>query len=123
MTPRKERALACLLTARTKEEAAQAAGISPRTLRGYFTDPEFMERYNAAFREVLENATHDAQKSASPAISVLVGIMADEDVPVGVRVQSAKILLENALRFTDQLDVLKRLAELEKTVEEIEGEE
>ena len=41
MTHKKERLLAALLTSRTKKEAAKAAGISERTMRTYFDDPEF----------------------------------------------------------------------------------
>lgn len=45
MTHKKEKLLAALLTSRTKKDAAKAAGISERTMRAYFDDPEFPE-YN-----------------------------------------------------------------------------
>ena len=48
MTHKKERLLAALLTSRTKKEAAKAAGISERTMRTYFDDPEFRAAYKQA---------------------------------------------------------------------------
>ena len=65
MTPNKERAIAALLTSKTKQEAAAAAGITDRTLRKYFEDRDFQEAYNRAFAGVLEDATRQAQQSAS----------------------------------------------------------
>ena len=70
MTPSKEKALAALLTCTTKQQAAEKAGISPRTLRGYLADPEFQEEYKKAFSGLITDVTRQSQQSLSPALSV-----------------------------------------------------
>ena len=86
MTPNKEKAIACLLAHKTKKEAAAAAGITDRTLRSYFDDPEFRRRYQDAFGDMVEDATRDAQRILSPAFSVLKEIMEDTDGNVDILV-------------------------------------
>lgn len=115
MTPTKERALQALLTQRTKAEAATAAGISPRTLRVYLQDPEFQRAYNAAFSGLMEEATKQAQRSLSPAISTLREIVEDEDQPATARISAARSLLEYGLRLVEVSDILARLDKLEQS--------
>ena len=76
MTPNKEKLLAALLTSRSKKEAAAAAGIAERTMRTYFEDPEFCQRYREAFAGVIEDATRQAQALLMPALSTLQTVLA-----------------------------------------------
>ena len=114
MSPNKEKLLAALLTSRMKKEAAIMAGISDRTMRSYFEDPEFCRRYREAFAEVVQNATRRAQQLLEPALSTLQTIMEDEEIPAQARVNAAKIALDYAVRLTDQNDLAERLAALEE---------
>ena len=66
MTPKQNRALAALLTAPSKAAAAQAAGISPRTLRDYLADPTFRQEYQKAFVGLVEDATRQAKRPLRP---------------------------------------------------------
>ena len=65
MTPNEERALSALLTSKTKLEAAEKAGITDRTMRRYFENPEFCQRYREAFAGVVQDATRRAQQLLS----------------------------------------------------------
>ena len=122
MTPKKELALAALLTHPTRKEAAAAAGISVRTLQDYFNkDPEFMERYRAAFGELVQDATRQAQQTIAPALSTLKEIMEDRDEQATARIQAARNTLEFALKLTEQTDVLEQLRELEKWRDETDA--
>lgn len=114
MTPNKEKAIACLLAHKTKKEAAAAAGITDRTLRSYFDDPEFRRRYQDAFGDMVEDATRDAQRILSPAFSVLKEIMEDTEVNPAARTQAAKGAIEYALRLSEHTDILEQLRELER---------
>lgn len=120
MTPSKERALQALLTHRTKAEAAEKAGISPRTLRTYLQDQEFMTRYREAFTGILEDATREAQRSISPAIFTLKEIMEDSDGQAQARIQASRSILEYAVKLTEQLDVMGRMEELEQIVKDLD---
>lgn len=116
MSPQKERAIAALLTHATKKQAAQAAGVSPRTLRKYFEDPAFQRAYKEAFGGVVEDATRQAQQAIAPALATLREIVEDNEENAQARIQAARSTLEYALRLTEQLDILDRLTELEQQI-------
>lgn len=118
MTPAKERALAALLIHSSKAEAAEAAGISPRTLRTYLSDGEFQKAYKEAFSGLVSEATRQAQRSLSPAISTLREIIEDEEQPATARISAARSLLEYGLKLTEQNDILSRLDKLEQQAEQ-----
>lgn len=113
ITPRRERALAALLTSPTKELAAKAAGIDSKTLRRYLSEPEFQERYRAAFGELVGDATRQAKQNLSPALACLREIVADEKQGAQARIQAARALLEYGLRLVEVEDILRQLDELE----------
>lgn len=109
MTPAKEKALSALLTNKTKQDAARAAGISPRTMTLYLSDREFQAAYAKAFRTLVTEATREAQSTLSPAICVLRSIMEDEKESSGARIAAARTLLEYGLRLTEFNDILQEL--------------
>ena len=121
MTPNKEKLLAALLTSRSKKEAAAAAGIAERTMRTYFEDPEFCQRYREAFAEVIEDATRQAQALLMPALSTLQTVMEDEEIPAQARITAAKSIIDYSLKLTEQADILEQLRELERWKEELNG--
>lgn len=114
MTPKQEKALAALLTHATKEKAAEAAGITSKTLRKYLAEPEFQERYRAAFDELVGNAANTAKQSLLPAIACLRQILADKSCTAPARIQAARTLLEYGLKLNEQADIIERLEALEK---------
>ena len=119
MTPNKEKLLAALLTSRSKKEAAAAAGIAERTMRTYFEDPEFCQRYREAFAGVIEDATRQAQALLMPALSTLQTVMEDEEIPAQARITAAKSIIDYSLKLTEQADILEQLRELEEWREEL----
>lgn len=121
MTPNKEKLLAALLTSRSKKEAAAAAGIAERTMRTYFEDPEFCQRYREAFAGVIEDATRQAQALLMPALSTLQTVMEDEEIPAQARITAAKSIIDYSLKLTEQADILEQLRELERWKEELSG--
>lgn len=113
MTPKQNKVLAALLTAPSKAAAAQAAGISPRTLRDYLADPEFQAEYKRAFAGLVEDATRQAQRAIAPAMSTLREIVEDGDENAQARISAARSILEYSLKLTEQTDILDRLKSLE----------
>ena len=113
MTPNKEKLLAALLTSRTKKEAAAAAGISDRTMRSYFEDKEFCQRYREAFAGVVQDATRRAQQLLEPALSTLQTVMEHEEIPAQARITAARSIIDYSMRLTEQSDIMRQLDELE----------
>lgn len=121
MTPRKEKALQALLVSRTRAEAAKAAGVSESTLRTYMQDAEFVERYKRAFGDMVQDATRQAQRTISPALSTLREIMEDREEQTTARISAARSILEYALKLSEQTDILEQLRELEQWRAELDG--
>lgn len=116
MTAQKEKALAALLTYPTRKEAAQAAGITDRTMRSYFQDAEFVAAYRAAYAAVMEDATRQAQRLVKKAMSTFETVMDDQSESGATRVQAGAKAVEYALRLQEQTDLAAELAELRKLV-------
>ena len=114
MTPRQQKAL---LTSPSKAAAAKAAGIAPRTLRGYLADPEFQAAYRDAFGNMVEDATRQAQQAISPALSTLREIVEDKEEDAQARISAARAILSNGLKLTETTDILNRLQDLENAME------
>lgn len=121
MSPNEERALSALLTSKTKSEAAEKAGIADRTMRRYFENHEFCQRYRAAFAGVVQDATRRAQQLLEPALSTLQTVMENEEIPAQTRMNAAKIILDYAARMTEQVDILEQIRALERWRDETDG--
>ena len=117
LTPKQSKALQALLTQPTKAAAAEAAGISPRTLRDYLNDQDFQTEYKKAVYEILQTATRQAQMSLSPAIIALRDICESDDSMqkpgTGNRIAAARTLLEYGLKMTEITDILSELEAVE----------
>ena len=122
MTAKQSRALSALLTHNTRREAAAAAGISERTIRGYLSDPDFLKEYRAAFDALVEDAAQQGKQILSPALTVLKEIMLDDAETATTRVSAAKTALDFALRLAEAVDVVARVDELEKILAEVQHE-
>ena len=112
LSENKQKAIAALLTCKTKEQAAEKAGISPRTLRTYFEDPVFQQAYRNAFADLIDSATRRAQQTISPAFDTLSEIMQDTDISPAARVSAARAALEYGLRLTEANDIIAQIREI-----------
>lgn len=121
LTQNQQRAIVSLLSSPTREEAARKCGLTSRTLRVYFQSDEFCEAYRAAFQELTESATRQAQRLLSPALDTLEEVMKDADAQPAARTNAARIAIESAMKLTEQNDIMRQLDELERWKEELNG--
>jgi hypothetical protein len=112
-----EKAMAALLSSDTQAEAAAKCGISARALRGYLADPEFYTEYKRRKRQLVSDATRQIQESYQAAIRALRGIVESDTSSEGGKISAARALLEYGLRFTDTNDILTRIEDMEKAME------
>ena len=115
MTSKQEQALATLMVCPTRKAAA-AAGITERTLRGYFKNEEFRARYREQYAEVIEDAARQSQQSLQRALAVFSEVMDDPEEKNAVRLQAAHLAADYAMRLTEQADVMNELDKLRKVV-------
>ena len=90
-----------VLTCKNKREAAAAAGITERTLRNYFQQPDFTSAYRDAIADLMQDANQQAKAALSTALSVLVEITEDAQAPPASRISAARTLLEYGLKLDD----------------------
>ena len=114
MNPRKQKALTALLTFSTHREAARACGISDRQLRTYLRDPEFKKEYQQRLDLILEEATTQARRAMTPAVTALVEIVQDSTKSDTARILASRAILDAGLRMIDTTDTAERLSALEE---------
>ena len=113
-----EDAIAALLTCRTVEEAARAAGISTNTLLRWLRLPEFDKAYREARRSAFAQASARLQHGSSAAVSTLLKVMVDPSTPPGTKVRAADSVLDHSARAIELEDIEERVAELERVAAE-----
>jgi hypothetical protein len=114
---KKEEAVAALLTARSIEEAARAAGIGTATLLRWQNLPEFQQAYRDAKRAVFEQANARLQQATGAAVSTLLKVMLDPSSPPSTRMRAADSVLGHAARAIEMEDIEVRISNLERTAE------
>ena len=103
MDRNKERALIALMECRTLTAAAEAAGISRRTLYNYLTEDD---AFASTYRDMVEQAqleqfeqVEEIRKSARTTIREL---MEDKGQPAAVRLKAASLVLEMAAEMENK---------------------
>ena len=113
MTPNQNKALAALLTCKSRTEAARACGLSTKTLQGYEKDPVFADALERGRREALADAAHRMAAGYSDTVDALQEIVNSPDAADASRVAAARALLDYGLKFAELTDINKRLDKLE----------
>jgi hypothetical protein len=116
MPQKKERAIAALLSAGSIGKAAEAAGVSERTLRTWMATPDFAQAYRRARQQVVEHSIGLLQQASVSAVLALLrnlncGRPASE-------IAAANALLERSTAAIDQFDLLTRLEALEQQAQQ-----
>ena len=105
-----ERIIAALLQSGTVEQAAAAAGISPRTVYDRMRDDEFKSLYAHAKADVLRAAVFNLNGRLSSAVDAIADIMNDKTVNPATRLQAAQTLLNNAGKYSELLQTAEKAA-------------
>lgn len=100
-----EAAITALLTHRSIEEAAKAAGIGTQTLLRWMKLPEFDAEYRKARRAVYRQSTARLQQASGAAATTLTKVMIDPATPPAVRVRAAECILNHGLKAIEVEDI------------------
>lgn len=104
-----EQIIAALMGSGSIAQAAEMTGIAPRTIYDRMGYRDFQAAYSAAKADVVRQAVLTMNRNLSAAVEVVTGIMSDDGNTPAIRLQAAKLLLENAARFTDRLSEADRI--------------
>jgi len=110
----KDRALALALAAgRTVADAAEHAGLSPRTVHRRLANVEFCRLVTATRAEMLAAAMGKLAAAAGNAAGTLAELATDAAAD-SVRLNAAKTVLEMANRWAESAEFEQRLTQVEK---------
>lgn len=98
-----EEIIAALLQSGSIAQAAELTGIAPRTLYDRMGTRDFKAAYSAAKSDIVRSATLTLNRRLSEAVEVISEIMRNEENNAGIRLQAAKMVLDNAAKFADRL--------------------
>jgi hypothetical protein len=96
--------------------AARLAGVSEKTAYRRLANPAFRRRVEEARTAFWERASAIMSKGATESATVLRKLLRSEDGRL--RLQAARVLLEQGTKVRELLNVEQRLAELEKLAAE-----
>lgn len=100
-----EKIIAALIQHGTIKGAAEATGISSRTIYDRMTnDRDFQAEYSEAKNSLVRKAVFSITKKVSAAVEAVAEIMNDKEVNPAVRLQAAQALITNAAKFTERLN-------------------
>jgi len=114
LDPRQQSALEALLTEPSHAAAAARADVSESTLRRWRQQPAFRAAYRHVRRECLEGAVARLQSLAAEAVETLRHGLSHPNP--GHQIRAAQLILYNAFRGADLMDLVDRIGELEATV-------
>ena len=114
---KKEAALLALLESRSVEEAALAAGVTPRTVYRWLNEPEFAAAYREARRALVSQANARLQQAAGAAAATILKLMVDPAVTASVRIRACECVLNHANKPIEIEDIEVRLAALEEAAQ------
>ncbi len=108
---KKEEVIVALLAQRNVEEAAWVVGIGTTTLYRWMKDQEFADACRAARLAAFGRASARLEQASAPAVTTMLRIMADPATPAGIRVRAADLVLEHAIKASEE-DIEACLSEL-----------
>lgn len=109
-----ETVVAALIECGTFVATAERLGVSRYWLSDRMKKPEFQKAWREVANAALDAAAKSLQASASEAVNTAREIMKDPKSSQQVKLNAAQIIINAVLRYTEQIDLLKRLEALEE---------
>jgi len=116
LTVKQRRAIEALLCGSTKGQAADAAGVTPRTLTRWRSQPEFDDELRRRSNQAIDDATRRLTGGLDRMVEVLLSVAEDVESPASVRVRAALGWINAQIKFIELNEVLERLETLEAVV-------
>lgn len=114
---KQEKLIAYLLTERTIDQACQRAEVAVVTYWRWMQDRKFIAAYRRARRDVIEGTVSRFQNISVAAIDALERNLTCENPASEIR--AATIILEQALKGVELLDLESRIEGLEELTREV----
>lgn len=117
LTPRQNKAISCILTAKNLQAAAITADIPIRTVARWMTEPAFIAELQRRESEALADITRQLASYAGAAVGTIAELL-EFGYPPATRLRAAEALLNQLTRLRELTTIEGRLSELEAAVYE-----
>ena len=98
-----EEIIAALISCGSIAQAAEQLNMSPRTIYDRMGYRDFKAAYSAAKADIVRQAVLTMGRNLAAAVDVITGIMNDDSNPATTRIQAARMIIDNAWKFTDRI--------------------
>ena len=105
-----EQIIAATLQTGSTKDAAEALGITPKTIYTRRTTDAFKALWYAAKADILRGATLNLNRTVAKAVDTIAEIMNDQTANPAVRLQAAGMILKNASVLQRSLTGLEQQA-------------
>ena len=112
---KQEQAIAALLSASSIKAAAAICDMAEVTLWRWLQLSDFQTAYRAARRQIVERAVSELQAACGEAVETLKRNLHCENPAVEIR--AAQIILEQAIKGVELVDLQERVEHLESLIE------
>ena len=109
----RQAALDALITGATVKQAAEAAGVSSKTVYRWLDEPGFAAEIAEARRVITNNIMAAVKSKAVQATAVLGEIMENQNASPYARVLAAKTVLDATFKVIEQAEIIARIEALE----------
>lgn len=116
LKPKDEHILSALLSCGNIAEASKISGVSRTVIYNRLADDTFKAEYNRRRSIVLNEACNTLQSTLISAVNTIKEIIEDKDNAPQVRLNACGLILQNCLKYVEQIDILSRIEELEKNL-------
>ena len=116
LRPNQNKAIKALLEHRTVTAAAEAVGVTPRTIYRWFDVPAFRAALHKAEDGAIDQATRNLLTLSQAAINVLYEILKDETISPGIRLRAADRVMTHLIKLRELRDIELRISALEQKV-------
>lgn len=116
LTPKQEKLIGCLLTERTIEQACEKANVAIVTHWRWMQQGSFVRAYRKARVDILEVIVAQLQRLTTAAVDTL-----ERNLHCGnpsVEIRAASIILEQAAKGVETLDLEQRIQTIEDQLRE-----
>lgn len=115
LTPRQNKAIGCILTAKNLQAAASEANIPIRSIARWMTEPAFIAELQRRESEALAEITRQLASYAGAAVATIADLL-EEGYPPATRLRAAEVLLNQITKLRELTNLEARIAELEAAV-------
>jgi transposase-like protein len=113
LTAKQVKAVTLLLEGHGKEEAAKLTGVNPSTLFAWLKQPDFQAALTEGQMQIWNTALANVMASVEDAIVTLKDVCGDTQAKGSERVSAASKLLDVAMRGIVNLELERRVQQLE----------